>query len=129
MYRLITARTSEINKNVELKFSNRTADEPIITPYGESHGYEKYERMKLCLVPLSSTFEANAYGVNLVGSYKATLTKEQSKNFNQHTHIWIEEEPEDLEEPEYIVKNVPTTLNYGLLVIAKKVGESNVQEC
>lgn len=121
--RLITSRTAENNKNVTIKYSNRLSTEPISTPYGEQFEYGEIEELDVCLVPFQSQYEASAYGVNMVGSFKISLTLEDSKKFNEFTHIWLDTSFSDRDEPEYIVKQKPTTLNYGLLVITKKIGK------
>lgn len=123
MPRLITARTAENNKNVTLLYSNRISDTPKFSPYGEQYEYGDIEELNVCLVPLTNSFEADKYGVNLVGSFKVSLTMEQIKNFNEFTHIWIKGLPNEKQETEFIVKKLPTTINYGLMVIEKKVGE------
>lgn len=123
MARLITARTAENNKNVTLRFSNRLSETSTLTPYGEQFEYGEIEELDVCLVPIANSFEADAYGVNLVGSYKVSLTMEQVKMFNEFTHIWIKGLPDDKVETEYVVKSIPTVINYGLMVISKKVGE------
>lgn len=123
MPRLITARTAENNKNVTLLYSNRISDTPKFSPYGEQYEYGDIEELNVCLVPLTNSFEADKYGVNLVGSFKVSLTMEQIKNFNEFTHIWIKGLPNEKQETEFVVKKLPTTINYGLMVIEKKVGE------
>lgn len=123
MPRLITARTAENNKNVTLLYSNRMSDTPKFSPYGEQYEYGDIEELNVCLVPLTNSFEADKYGVNLVGSFKVSLTMEQIKNFNEFTHIWIKGLPNEKQETEFVVKKLPTTINYGLMVIEKKVGE------
>lgn len=123
MPRLITARTAENNKNVTLLYSNRMSDTPKFSPYGEQYEYGDIEELNVCLVPLTNSFEADKYGVNLIGSFKVSLTMEQIKNFNEFTHIWIKGLPNEKQETEFVVKKLPTTINYGLMVIEKKVGE------
>lgn len=123
MSRLITARTAENNKNVTLLYSNRISDTPKFSPYGEQYEYGEIEELNVCLVPLTNSFEADKYGVNLVGSFKVSLTMEQIKNFNEFTHIWIKGLPNEKQETEFVVKKLPITINYGLMVIEKKVGE------
>lgn len=123
MSRLITARISENNKNATLRYSNRLSNIPKSTPYGEQYEYGDIEELDVCLVPISTSYEADAYGVNLVGSFKVSLTMEQAKLFNEFTHIWVKGLPNDKCETEFVVKSVPTVINYGLMVISKKVGE------
>lgn len=121
--RVSTARNAENNKNVTLKYANRTSNEPSVSDYGdEYYTYEEPCCLEACVMPFKSSVEAKAYGVSLVGGRKITLTLEEGSLFNEFTHIWIEAEPSD--EGEYYVKNVIPALNSCLLIIERKDGHN-----
>ena len=122
--RLCTARNAENNKNTILRYANRASDEAIVTVYGDEYfEYGEVECLEVCLMPFKTEVEAKAYGVSLLGGRKATLTVEESKNFNEFTHIWVDTEPDnDLQNSEFIVKDISTTLNGSVLVLEKKDG-------
>ena len=123
MSRLITTRTAENNKNTLLKFANRTNDAPTSTPYGEKFTYDKLEEIEVCLLPFNTEAEAQDFGCDMIGGRKATITVEGAKNFNEFTHIWVDATPdEDLQNTEYIVKNVFINLTTAILIINKKAG-------
>ena len=123
MSRLITTRNAENNKNTLLKFANRTEDDPDVTPYGEKFTYSSADEINVCLLPFSTEAEAQDFGCDMIGGRKAIITVEEAENFNEFTHIWVDATPdEDLQNTEYIVKNVFINLTTAILIIDKKAG-------
>lgn len=122
--RLCTARTAENNKNTLLRYANRVSDVAERNSYGDEYfEYGEVECLEVCLMPFKTEVEAKAYGVSLLGGKKATLTVEEGKLFNEFTHIWVEAEPDDdLQNSDYIVKDISTTLNGSVLILEKKDG-------
>jgi len=115
-----TMRNAEINKTIALKYANRTGN---ITDLGfgvNQFEYGTVNEMNVCLLDFSDAFEAQAYGVNLTGGKKATLTFEQAIQINEFTHLWIETTPStDKQNSEYKVVKTPQVINSGLLIIEK----------
>jgi len=115
-----TMRNAEINKTVTLKYSNRTGNVSDLGFGVKQFEYGTVNEMKVCLLNFTDAYAAQAYGVNLTGGKKATLTVEQAEQINEFTHIWIDATPStDKQNSEYKVAEVPRAINMGLLVIDK----------
>ena len=125
--RNVTARTAEINKNAVIKIANRTG-EVIKLPYNvEQYIYGDIQAIECCLMPFDNAYQAQAYGVSLIGGKKVSLTVEQAKLFNEFTHIWVDKEPPtDKQYPEYKVRQISITLNNGVLILDKVEGNNAV---
>ncbi len=116
-------RNAEINKNTIIKFANRTGNKLELSYGVECQEYGEVQTLKCCAMPIENAYQAQAYGVSLVGGKRLTLTAEQAKLFNEFTHIWIDKEPPlDKQSPEYKVKQVAITLNNGVVIIDKVEG-------